>query len=109
MSNYFPLWPHVDSHLLDPPLRARVDQKDWLPIGNSAREQATRRNDSSLRVYNNIRDRHEDRALVVAFDHRLAVLAIGVPVPDFGNPVDLSLVRRGHHLHRHSQNGLVDW
>src|SRR5205807_4832316 len=46
MSDNLPLWTHVDSHLLDPPLCARVDEKDRLSIGNSAREQATRRDDS---------------------------------------------------------------
>src|SRR5205807_5198578 len=58
MSDNLTLWSHVDSHLLDSSLCARVDQKHWLSIGNSAREQATRRNDSGLRVHDDIRDRH---------------------------------------------------
>src|SRR5713226_7159431 len=109
MSDYLPLWSHVDGHLLDPSLRAGVDQIDWLAVRDGAREKSTRGNNPGLRVHNDVSDRHQDRALVVAFDHRLAILAFRVTMPDLGNPVDLSFVRRGHYLHRHSQNGLVDW
>src|SRR5207248_5821742 len=36
MPDYLPLWPHVDSYLLDPPLRAGVDQKDRFAVRNRA-------------------------------------------------------------------------
>ena len=36
VSDYLPLWAHVDSHLLDPPLCAGVDQKDWFAVRNGA-------------------------------------------------------------------------
>src|SRR2546425_1670442 len=108
MSDNLPLWTHVDGHLLDPSLRAGVDEKDGLSIGNSAREQATRRNDPGLGVHDDIRNRHQNRALVIALDHRLTVLAFWISVPDLGNSVDLGFVGRRHNLHRHSQNGLVD-
>ena len=59
-------------------------------------------------VHNDVSDGHQNGALVVAFDHRLAILAVWVAVPDLRNPVDLGFVRRGHDFDRHSQDGLVD-
>src|SRR2546425_11691209 len=102
MSYYLPLRSHVDGPLSAPPLCAGVDKKDRLSIGNSARKQATRRNNSGLRVHDDIRNRHQNRALVIALDHRLAVLAFWIPVPDLGNSVDLGFMGWRHNFHRHS-------
>src|SRR2546426_857233 len=107
LSHDFSLWAHVNGHLLDASLGARVDHEHWLPVGDRAREQASRSNDASLRVYYDVDDRHEHRAFVVALDHGLAVLAVGVSMPDLGNPVNLGDVGRRHHLNRHAQNCFV--
>src|SRR6266568_1973673 len=108
MSDDLPLWSHVDGHLLDPSLSAGVDQIDCLAVGNCAREKSASCNNAGLGVHNDVGDRHQNGALVVAFDHRLAILAVRVSMPDLRYPVDLCFVRRGHDFDRHSQDGLVD-
>src|SRR5205807_8156998 len=109
LSNDFSLWAHVDGHLLDASLGARVDHVDRLTVSHRAGEQASSGNDASLGVHHDIDDRHWHRALVVALDHGLAEIAVGLSMPYLGNPVNLGNVGRRHDVNRHTQHGFVYW
>src|SRR5207245_9778038 len=92
---------------LDASLGTRVDHEDRLTVSHRSRKQASSSNDAGLGVHYYIDNRHQHRTLVVALDHGLAKIAVGISMPYLGNPVNLGDVGRRHELNSHAQDGFV--